>query len=137
MVAVALASCVVLLGTTTPVAAATDLSGTWNSDSLRDNRVGYYLQLTSVPDRMNAYRGSLRFQYQDGRRGDTVPVKVTVAGQTLTITPRSGSFDKSPGDLRASVSGDGRVITFTNCRARLRLVMVNDLASDCTFRPAP
>jgi len=135
-VGVALIASVVLLFSPNPVAAASDLAGTWNSDSLRDNRVGYYLKLSPVPDRANSYRGSLRFRYQDGRRGDTVPVKVTVNGQTLTIMPRSGSFDRSPGALRASLSDNGGVITFTNCRERLRLVMVNDLASDCTFRPA-
>jgi len=54
----------------------------------------------------------------------------------MTIAPRSGSFYRSPGNVRAEVSDTGDVITFLNCRARLKLIMVNDLESDCTFRPA-
>lgn len=125
-----------VLLSTGPATAATDVSGRWDSDSLRDNGVGYYLTLTPVPGDSNSYRGTLMFRYQDGRRGDTVPIRATTKGALMTIAPRSGSFDRSPGNVRAEVSVTGDVITFLNCRARLTLVMVNDLESDCTFRPA-
>jgi hypothetical protein len=120
----------------TPAVSSTDISGRWNSDSLRDNQVGYYFILAPVPGAGNVYRGHLKFRFQDGRRGDTVPIRATTDGSTVTITARSGSLDRSPGVLRATTSRDGGVITLTNCRARLRLVMVKDLASDCTFLPA-
>lgn len=121
---------------TGPATAATDVSGRWDSDSLRDNGIGYYLNLTPVPGDANSYRGTLMFRYQDGRRGDTVRLRATTNGAAMLLVPLSGSFDRSAGNVRAEVNGTGDVITFVNCRARLRLVMVNDLESDCTFRPA-
>lgn len=121
---------------TGPATAATDVSGRWDSDSLRDNGIGYYLNLTPVPGDANSYRGTLMFRYQDGRRGDTVRLRATTNGEAMLLVPLSGSFDRSAGNVRAEVNDTGDVITFVNCRARLRLVMVNDLESDCTFRPA-
>lgn len=121
---------------TVPATAATDVSGRWDSDSLRDNGIGYYLNLKPVPGDANSYRGTLMFRYQDGRRGDTVRLRATTNGAAMLLVPLSGSFDRSAGNVRAEVNDTGDVITFVNCRARLRLVMVNDLESDCTFRPA-
>lgn len=120
----------------TPASAASDLTGRWDSDSLRDNRIGYYLELTPVPNTEAGYVGSLRFSYQDGRQGDRVPVRVTTAGNKVTIKARKGSFDKSAGVLRGVLSNQGSTLTLTNCQARLRLVMANALDSDCVLRPA-
>lgn len=117
-----------------PAHASTDLTGRWNSDSLRDNRIGYYFELTPVPNTEAGYVGSLRFSYQDGRQGDKVPVRVTTSGNKVTIKARKGSFDKSPGVLRGVLSNQGSTLTLTNCQARLRLVMANALDSDCVFR---
>ena len=121
-------------GAWAPAHASTDLTGRWNSDSLRDNRIGYYLELTPVPNTEAGYVGSLRFSYQDGRQGDKVPVRVTTSGNKVTIKARKGSFDKSPGVLRGVLSNQGSTLTLTNCQARLRLVMANALDSDCVFR---
>lgn len=120
-----------------PAWAEADLSGRWNSDSLRDNGVGYYLVVTPVPTNTSSYVGSLRFRYQDGRQGPRTPVTISTRGTAVTITARRGSFDRSDGILRGVLDPGRDTLTLTNCRARLTLVMAHDLDSDCVFRPAP
>ena len=121
---------------TSPASAATDLSGTWNSDSLRDNDIGYHFDLTAVPNTSAGYVGAFQFAYRDGRKGSKVPVRVTASGNKVTFIARSGSFDKSGTVLRGVLTTKGPSIRMTNCQARLNLAMARDLASDCTFRPA-
>lgn len=135
-IATLVAATVLFGGTWAPAHASEDLTGRWNSDSLRDNRIGYYLELSPVPNTEAGYVGNLRFSYQDGRQGDRVPVRVTTSGNKVMIKARRGSFDKSPGVLRGVLSKQGSTLTLTNCQARLRLVMSNALDSDCVFRPA-
>jgi len=121
-----------LMLVTAPAAQAeTDMTGRWVSDSLRDNRVGYHFELKRSPD---GYIGVLRFTHRDGRRQSAMPMTASMNGDTAVFRAVSGAFDRSPGLLRGVVSGDGSVLTFTNCQARLRLVMANDLDSDCVFR---
>lgn len=115
-------------------AAAADLSGRWDSDSLTDNGVGYYFELDPVPNTQAGYAGYLRFSYQDGRQGKKMPVRVKVSGDRLTFTAKKG-FDKSGTVIRAEIS-DGSEITFTNCKSRLTFAMPQALDSDCVFRPA-
>ena len=119
-----------------PASAATDLSGTWNSDSLRDNDIGYFFELTAVPNMSAGYVGTFQFSFRDGRKGSKVPVRVSAAGNKVTFTARSGSFDKSGTVLRGVLTAKGPSIRMTNCQARLNLAMARDLGSDCTFRPA-
>jgi hypothetical protein len=119
-----------------PASAATDLSGTWSSDSLRDNDIGYHFDLTAVPNTSAGYIGTFQFSFRDGRKGSKVPVRVTATGNKVTFIARSGSFDKSGTVLRGVLTTKGPSIRMTNCQARLNLVMARDLASDCTFRPA-
>ena len=119
-----------------PASAATDLSGRWNSDSLRDNDIGYFFELTAVPNTSAGYIGTFQFSYRDGRKGSKVPVRVGTVGNKVTFTARSGSFDKSGTVLRGVLTTKGPAIRMTNCQARLNLAMARDLASDCTFRPA-
>jgi hypothetical protein len=121
---------------TSPASAATDLSGTWNSDSLRDNDIGYLFELTAIPNTSAGYIGTFRFAYRDGRKGSKVPVRVNAIGNKVTFTARSGSFDKSGTVLRGVLTTKGPSIRMTNCQARLNLAMARDLASDCIFRPA-
>lgn len=94
------------------VTTATDVSGRWDSDSLRDNGIGYYLNLKPVPGDANSYRGTLVFRYQDGRRGDTVRLRATTKGAAILLVPLSGSFDRSVGNVRAEVNDTGDAITF-------------------------
>lgn len=115
-------------------AAAEDLTGRWNSDSLTDNGVGYYFELDAVPNTQAGYAGYLRFSYQDGRQGAKMPVRVKVSGDRLTFTARKG-FDKAGKVIKAEVS-DTSEITFTNCKSRLTFAMPQALDSDCVFRPA-
>lgn len=120
---------------TAPAARAEpDLAGRWDSDSLRDNRIGYFFELASVPGAAGRYSGVLRFEFRDGRAGSRTPVLATIAGNRVRIVTRQGSFDRSDGVLRGVLDQSGQVLTLTNCQARLRLVMANDLDSDCTFR---
>ena len=119
-----------------PASAATDLSGTWNSDSLRDNDIGYLFELTAVPNTSAGYIGTFQFAYRDGRKGSKVPVRVNAVGNKVTFTARSGAFDKSGTVLRGVLTTKGPSIRMSNCQARLNLAMARDLASDCTFRPA-
>lgn len=109
------------------------LQGRWVSDSLRDNRIGYYLVLREAPGRAVGYVGHLRFERQDGRRDARIPVTATMAGSDVVIAARKGSFDRAGRTLIGRVDSRG-VLVLTNCLDRLRQVMSWDLASDCTLR---
>jgi len=110
-----------------------DLNGRWVSDSLRDNRIGYYMVLRDAPGRAVGYVGHLRFERQDGSREGRVPVIVTVAGRDVVITARKGTFDRSGRTLVGRMDGQGALV-LSNCLDRLQQVMSWDLASDCTLR---
>lgn len=114
-------------------AAAPDMSGRWVSDSLRDNRIGYFLTLRAAPDGATGYVGHLRFERQDGQRDARMPVAVTVAGDRVVITSREGRFDRAGRTIAARLEGRGTLV-LTNCLDRLQQVMSWDLASDCTLR---
>ncbi len=117
-----------------PAAAADGLAGRWVSDSLRDNRIGYYLVLRPAPGRSGDYVGRLRFERQDGSRDSRIPVAARVVGKNwLIVTARQGSFDRGGRTLKARLDGRGTLI-LTNCLSRLQQVMSWDLASDCTLR---
>ena len=111
------------------------LAASWQSDSLRDNRIGYEFELAPVAQSTTQYRGTFRFTYRDGRRAPVTPVNVTVDGRAVTFMATRGSFDKSPGPLRGVLNASRTKLTLTNCQARLSLVMSFDLDSDCVFRP--
>lgn len=114
-----------------PVAsAAPDLSGRWISDSLRDNRIGYYMALRESP---TGYVGQLRFQRQDGSRDARIPISVTRVGDEIVVTARDGRFDRAGRTMRGQLRGDGTLV-LTNCLDRLQQVMSWDLGSDCTLR---
>lgn len=133
--ALAAAGAVGLLSVVAPPAvAAPDLSGRWVSDSLRDNRIGYYLVLREAPGRAVGYVGHLRFERQSGQRDPRIPVSVTVVGDNVVITAREGRFDKSGRTISARLDRSGALV-LTNCLDRLQQVMSWDLASDCTLRP--
>jgi hypothetical protein len=134
-VALAPAGAVGLLSVVAPPAvAAPDLSGRWVSDSLRDNRIGYYLVLREAPGRAVGYVGHLRFERQSGQRDPRIPVSVTLVGDNVVITAREGRFDKSGRTISARLDRSGALV-LTNCLDRLQQVMSWDLASDCTLRP--
>lgn len=118
-----------------PVAAA-DLAGRWVSDSLRDNRIGYFLVLRPANEGAPDYIGHLRFERQDGSRDRRLPVAVTVMGDRVVITARQGRFDRAGRTLSARLDGSGTLV-LTNCLERLQQVMSWDLASDCTLRQQP
>ena len=109
---------------------------TWHSDSLRDNSVGYWFEVTPVSGSDDTFTGTLRFTYRDGRGGSTTPIAMTIDRTRMTMQARQGAFDRSRGPLRGVMNAARTELRLTNCQARLRLVMANDLASDCTFRPA-
>lgn len=123
-----------LLAIAAPQAVAgQDLQGRWVSDSLRDNRIGYYLVLRDAPGRAPGYVGQLRFQRQDGSREARIRVAVTLVGNQVVITARDGRFDRAGRTMRGTLDG-GATLVLTNCLDRLRQVMSWDLASDCTLR---
>lgn len=123
-----------LLVTAAPgAAAAPDLAGRWVSDSLRDNRIGYYLVLRDAPGGAQGYVGHLRFERQSGQRDARMPVSVTVVGDRVVITSREGRFDRNGRTISARLDGRGTLV-LTNCLDRLQQVMSWDLASDCTLR---
>ena len=132
----AVASCLVAgltLVAGPPAAADVGLAGRWVSDSLRDNRIGYYLVLREDSGRAAGLVGHLRFQRQDGSREARIPVSVARAGDQVIITARAGSFDRGGRTIRGRFDGSGALV-LTNCLDRLRQVMSWDLASDCTLR---
>lgn len=116
--------------------ASPDVGGRWDSNSLRDNRIGYYLVLKPSLASDGEYSGLIRFEYRDGRRGPRMPFLATVDGAEIAITARQGRFDRGRGVLRGEFSRDGSSLTLTNCQDRLRLVMPRALDSDCVFAPA-
>jgi hypothetical protein len=109
------------------------LAGRWVSDSLRDNRIGYFMVLREAPGRAPGYVGHLRFERQDGGKGVRMPVAVTFAGGRVIITAREGRFDRAGRTISGQLVGRGS-LTLTNCLDRLQQVMSWDLASDCTLR---
>lgn len=116
-----------------PVSADSGLAGRWVSDSLRDNRIGYFMVLRQAPGSATGYVGQLRFERQNGSREARVPVTVTVMGRDVVIAARTGTFDRSGRTLRGRLDERGGLV-LTNCLDRLRQVMSWDLASDCTLR---
>lgn len=132
LLAAALASAL-LVGAAPSAGAAPDLSGRWVSDSLRDNRIGYFLVLRPAPEGTAGYVGHLRFERQSGERGDRMPVAVTVSGSRVVITAREGRFDRAGRTISGRMDGRGTLV-LTNCLDRLQQVMSWDLASDCTLR---
>jgi hypothetical protein len=129
--ALALAS--VWMSVPVPASADAGLSGRWVSDSLRDNRIGYYLVLREAPGSAPGYVGQLRFQRQDGSREARMPISVTRVGDQVVVTARDGRFDRAGRTMRGQLRGDGTLV-LTNCADRLQQVMSWDLASDCTLR---
>jgi hypothetical protein len=119
-----------------PARASSDVSGRWDSNSLRDNRIGYYLILKSSGATDNQYSGIIRFAYRDGRKGPRMPFVASINGDELAMSARQGRFDRGRGVLRGKFSRDGSSLTLTNCQDRLRLVMPRALDSDCVFAPA-
>ncbi|MFZ8978699.1 MAG: hypothetical protein ACO21P_04550 [Candidatus Nanopelagicales bacterium] len=133
---VAAAAAAALAITLAPGAAAADgpdLAGRWVSDSLRDNRIGYFLVLREAPGRAVGYVGHLRFERQDGSRDRRMPVSATVVGSDVVIAARKGTFDRGGRTVIGRMDGSGTLV-MTNCLDRLRQVMSWDLASDCTLR---
>jgi hypothetical protein len=123
-----------LLAAGAPAASgSTDLAGRWISDSLRDNRVGYFMVLRPTPKASTGYVGHLRFQSRDGSRGARIPVMVRMSKDTVFISTRKGRFDRAGRTLIGRVDNRGGLY-LTNCLQRLRQVMSWDLASDCTLR---
>lgn len=116
-----------------PAAAAADLSGRWDSDSLRDNGIGYFAELRPAPG--DGYVGYLRFAFRDGRMEPKMRVRAQVTGNVVTFFAREGRFDRSGTTLRGLLDGRTGALTLTNCADRLRQVMSWDLDSDCTLRP--
>ena len=111
------------------------LAATWQSDSLRDNRIGYHFDLAPVAGSATKYRGTFRFTYRDGRQAPATPIEMTIDGKRVTFVATRGSFDRSSGPLRGVLNTNRTKLTLTNCQARLSLVMSFDLDSDCVFRP--
>ena len=125
-----------VVGAAPSAGAAPDLSGRWVSDSLRDNRIGYYLVLRAAPEGSAGYVGHLRFERQSGERGARMPLSATVVGDRVVLTAREGRFDRSGRAISARLDGRGTLV-LTNCLDRLQQVMSWDLASDCTLRLKP
>lgn len=122
-----------LVGPAPAAGAAADLSGRWVSDSLRDNRIGYYLVLRHAPGETSGYVGHLRFERQSGDRDARMPLTATVVGDRVILTARAGRFDRTGRTISARLDGTGALV-LTNCLDRLQQVMSWDLASDCTLR---
>ena len=133
-VALATAVATALLVMSAPASAANaNLSGRWVSDSLRDNRIGYFLVLRPAPEGPSSYVGHLRFERQDGRRDVRMPVTAVAVGDRIVITAREGRFDRAGRTISARLDARG-ALELTNCLERLQQVMSWDLASDCTLR---
>ena len=128
-----LLSLAVLIPFTGQAAAADVSTGRWDSNSLRDNRIGYYMTLKSSPIGEDTYSGVLRFAYREGRKGPRMPFTATIQGDEVVMRAKKGRFDRGRGSLRGELSSDGSTLTLTNCQDRLRLVMSWALDSDCVF----
>jgi hypothetical protein len=114
-------------------AAEPSLAGRWDSDSLRDNGIGYFAQLRPAPG--GGYIGFLRFAYRDGRLEPKMRITARQLGNVVTLTAREGTFDRSGTMLRGVIDRRTGALTLTNCADRLRQVMSWDLDSDCVLRP--
>lgn len=123
----------VVLSTAGPALADSGMNGRWDSNSLRDNRIGYFLTMSPSGTSDSLYSGVMRFEYRDGRKGPRMPFTATVDGNQVTMRAKQGRFDRGSGVLRGEMSRDGVTLTLTNCQERLRLVMARALDSDCVF----
>ncbi len=131
-----LVSLVVMVSIAGHAQAAELTSGRWDSHSLRDNGIGYFLTMSPGKSVESSYSGMIRFEYRDGRKGPRMPFVATVRDDKLVMRAKQGRFDRGSGVLRGELSEDGSTLTFTNCQARLRLVMARALDSDCVFKRA-
>ena len=116
--------------------ASDTVHGRWDSNSLRDNRIGYYLTLKPSSIALDDYSGVVQFTYRDGRKGPRMPFTATKRDSIIRMKTESGRFDKDRGPLRGEFSADGGTLMLSNCQDRLRLVMPRALDSDCVFQRA-
>ena len=91
---------VVLIPLTGQAVSAEEVKGRWDSLSLRDNRIGYYLILKPAAGSDHRYTGMIRFAYRDGREGPRMPLTAVVQDQQITLRAHRGRFDRQPGVLR-------------------------------------
>ena len=119
------------------LAATGDLSGRWNSVTLRQNGMGYSLRLTAADQNpTDAYDGVLRFHYQDGRLGRKVKVGVAVDGAKVTMVLPGGSLADGTRTLTARIGEDGS-FTFAKCQTLLQYVTRRSAPEMCMFQQLP
>ena len=121
-------------GGSSAASAEPGFAGRWVSESQRQSGFGYALTLKPATNSSADYIGILRFSYPDGRIGSTVRVTGNGMANSLVLTARDGSFDRSGRTLRATVDPGSGDMTFVNCQERLRLVMSWALDTDCVLR---
>ena len=115
-----------------PAAAANvggpDVSGRWNSASLRSDDVGYWLKVgpAATP---GTYPTLARMRFQDGRSGPVIRGTLTVDGQDLRLRlPR--------GTVRGSLGQDGSMY-FPRCARVLAHVAAAEADQMCLFQDLP
>lgn len=119
---------------------APNLAGTWKTDSLTQNRIGYELTLSAAG--ANAYNGTLQFRHRDGRQ--TKPTKVGLAvGRTkgdrvrVTIVMPGGSLATNTRTVSGWLSKTDGSMYFAKCSSTWPLAMKGEEDTDCLFREMP
>lgn len=121
---------------------APDLAGTWKTDSLTQNRIGYELTLKSADSDMNAYQGILKFRHRDGRKTKPVKIGLSVGKSSqgsvrVTIVMPKGSLATGEGTVSGKLSTTDGSMYFPTCSKIWPLAMKGEEDTDCLFRELP
>lgn len=121
---------------------APDLAGTWNTDSLTQNKIGYELTLKPADSDMNAYQGILKFRHRDGRKTKPVKVGLSVGKSSqgtvrVTIVMPSGSLVTGKGTVSGRLFTTDGSMYFPTCSKIWPLAMKGEEDTDCLFREVP
>lgn len=119
-----------------------DLGGTWKTDSLTRNKIGYELTLKSADSDRNAYEGTLQFRHRDGRKTQPVKVGLAVGKKSqgsirVTIVMPGGALATGKGVVKGRLSTTDGSMYFPTCSSTWPLAMKGEEDTDCLFREMP
>jgi hypothetical protein len=117
------------------VGAIPDLSGRWNSASLRQDHVGYSMRLTTQCSPATCYDAVLQMTFQDGTKGPKLKAGVTIdGGRAYLLLQEKGSLAGGSPDTMVGMIGMDGSLYFPTCYKQLSYVAKSDRAMMCSFQ---
>lgn len=118
--------------------AATDLSGRWNSYSLREDNVGYSMKLTAACRPATCYDAVLQLTFQDGTKGPRIKAGMTVDGSRVQLlVDGQGALDGPNANIVKGTLGMDGSLDFPTCHKQLAHVTKADADTMCLFQDFP